>query len=57
MPAREYSIRSELDSIVTVPTEEREPGEERRCSSETAGGSPVTESTFGAPIWWMSRRA
>ncbi len=40
-----------------MPTEEREPGEERRCSSETAGGSPVTESTFGAPIWWIRRRA
>ncbi|GAA3073179.1 hypothetical protein GCM10020254_16260 [Streptomyces goshikiensis] len=56
-PAREYSMRREFDSRVTVPTEDREPGVERRCSSDTAGGSPVTESTFGAPIWWISLRA
>lgn len=57
MPARENSIRSEFESVVTVPTEEREVGEERRCSRETAGGSPSISPTFGAPTWWISRLA
>lgn len=43
--------------MVTVPTDDRDPGAERRCSSETAGGSPVISPTAGAPTWWMSRLA
>ncbi len=50
-------MRSELERLVTVPTEERDPGAERRCWSETAGGSPVISPTLGAPTWWISRRA
>lgn len=42
-------MRRKLESVVTVPTDERAPGAERRCSSETAGGSPVTSPTAGAP--------
>lgn len=57
VPARENSIRSEFERVVTVPTEEREVGAERRCSRATAGGSPVMSSTFGAPTWWIRRRA
>ena len=57
MPAREYSIRIELDSVVTVPTVERELGEPRRCCRATAGGRPVMRSTCGVWPCWMSRRA
>ncbi len=50
-------MRRVLERVVTVPTEEREVGAERRCSRATAGGSPVMSSTLGAPTWWISRRA
>ncbi len=50
-------MRRELDRVVTVPTDDREVGADRRCSSATAGGSPLTSSTFGAPTWWIRRRA
>lgn len=56
-PAREKSIRSRFDSVVTVPTDERELGAPRRCWSATAGGSPLISSTLGAPTCWISRRA
>ncbi len=42
-------MRRELERVVTVPTEERAFGEDRRCSRETAGGSPVISPTAGAP--------
>ncbi|MET8245008.1 hypothetical protein ABZV31_11665 [Streptomyces sp. NPDC005202] len=32
-------------------------GVDRRCRSDTAGGSPVISPTFGAPTWWISLRA
>jgi hypothetical protein len=57
VPARENSIRRWFDRVVTVPTVDRELAVPRRCWSATAGGSPVISSTFGTPIWWMSRRA
>jgi hypothetical protein len=57
VPAREYSIRSEFDSVVTVPTLDRVVGAPRRCWSATAGGNPVMSSTSGAPTCWISRRA
>ncbi len=50
-------MRRELERLVTVPTEEREVGDERRCCRETAGGRPVISPTFGAPTWWISLRA
>ena len=50
-------MRSELDSVVTVPTVERELGVPRRCWSATAGGSPVIISTLGLWPCWISRRA
>jgi hypothetical protein len=46
-----------LESVVTLPTEEREVGEPRCCWSATAGGSPSISSTSGTPIWSNSRRA
>ena len=57
VPAREYSIRSELESVVSVPTDDRELGVPRRCCSATAGGSPVISSTRGLCPCWISRRA
>ena len=51
VPARENSIRSRFDSVVTVPTDERDVAAPRRCCRATAGGSPVMSSTFGAPVW------
>ena len=57
MPARENSIRSEFDNVVTVPTLDREVALPRRCCSATAGGSPVMSRTFGASAWSSSRRA
>src|SRR5665647_3354954 len=57
VPAREKSIRIELDRVVSVPTDEREPGVPRRCCSATAGGSPVISSTWGVCPCWISRRA
>lgn len=42
-------MRRELESVVTVPTDERAFGEERRCCRDTAGGSPVISPTFGTP--------
>jgi hypothetical protein len=56
-PAREFSMRSRFDSVVTLPTDERVVGEPRCCCSATAGGSPLMESTSGTPSWWKSRRA
>ena len=56
-PTRENSIRSVFDSVVTVPTDEREDPAARCCCRATAGGSPVTEPTRGAPACWISRRA
>ena len=50
-------MRSELDSVVRVPTVDRELGVPRRCWSATAGGSPVIISTLGLCPCWMSRRA
>src|SRR5680860_692196 len=47
IPAREYNIRRELESVVTVPTLERELGVPRRCCRATAGGRPVISSTCG----------
>ncbi len=57
VPAREYSMRSRLDSVVTLPTEERVLGVPRCCCKATAGGNPSMESTSGTPTWSMRRRA
>ena len=57
MPAREKSMRIELDSVVRVPTVERELGAPRRCCRATAGGSPVIPSTAGLCPCWIRRRA
>ncbi|MET3802815.1 hypothetical protein ABID70_002770 [Clavibacter michiganensis] len=51
------SIRSELESVVTVPTVERVLGAPRRCCRATAGGSPVMLSTCGVCSCRISRRA
>ena len=56
-PAREKSMRIELDSVVSVPTVDRVLGAPRRCCSATAGGRPVIESTCGLWPCAMSRRA
>src|SRR3954454_22875481 len=50
-------MRRRLESVVTVPTEERELVPPRRCCSATAGGSPSMSSTFGAPVCCSRRRA
>ena len=49
-PAREYNMRSRLDNVVTLPTDDRVVGEPRCCCKATAGGSPSMESTFGTDI-------
>lgn len=56
-PAREYSMRSELEMVVTLPTEERALGAPRACCSATAGGRPSMASTSGTPTWSIRRRA
>ena len=50
-------MRSRLESVVTLPTDERVVGEPRCCCRATAGGRPSISSTSGTPIWWNSRRA
>ena len=55
--AREYSMRTRLESVVTLPTVERTFGVPRCCCSATAGGSPSIASTSGTPTWSISRRA
>ncbi len=57
VPALENSMRSELESVVTVPTVERLLGAPRRCWSATAGGSPEIDSTLGLWPCWIRRRA
>ena len=54
---RENSIRIEFESVVTVPTDDRELGAPWRCCRATAGGSPVIETTFGFVACANSRRA
>ena len=56
-PAREYIIRTRLDSVVTLPTLERALLAPRCCWRAIAGGSPSIESTSGTPAWSISRRA
>jgi hypothetical protein len=43
-------MRSKLDSVVTLPTEERVVGAPRCCCSATAGGKPSIVSTCGTGI-------
>src|SRR5271168_4883283 len=43
-PARDISIRSELEIRLSVPTVVLDEGDERRCPSATAGGKPVMSS-------------
>src|ERR1700749_1994362 len=50
-PAREYSMRSRFDNVVTLPTDERVVGEPRCCCRATAGGRPSMESTCVTDIW------
>ena len=57
VPAREKSIRRRFDSVVTVPTVDRDVPAPLRCCSAIAGGSPVMSSTFGAPAGSSRRRA
>ena len=40
-------MRSRLDSVVTLPTDERVVGEPRCCCNATAGGSPSICVDFG----------
>src|SRR5699024_10683286 len=56
-PARENSSRNEFDRAVIVPTSERDPPAEVRCSRATVGGIPSTISTWGSTAEPMSRRA
>ena len=57
LPAREYSMRSRFEMVVTLPTDERVPGVPRCCCSAMAGGRPSMASTAGTPTWSMKRRA
>ncbi len=57
VPALENIIRNRLDRVVTVPTDDRDDVDPRRCCSATAGGSPVMSSTLGAPVGSSSLRA
>ena len=57
VPARENSIRSRFDNVVTVPTVDRDDAAPRRCCRATAGGSPVMSSTLGAPAGSSNRLA
>ncbi len=57
MPAREYSIRSEFEIVVTLPTLDRVLAVPRCCCRATAGGRPSIESTWGTPACSNSRRA
>src|SRR3954467_1592340 len=50
-------IRNRFDSVVIVPTVDRELAAPRRCCSATAGGRPVISCTCGAPTCWSNRRA
>jgi hypothetical protein len=50
-------MRNEFDSVVTVPTLDRELGAPRRCCRATAGGRPEIDSTCGSWPCWMSRLA
>ena len=50
-------MRSRLESVVTLPTDERVDGTPRCCWSATAGGSPSISLTSGTPIWSNKRRA
>src|SRR5690554_4302895 len=56
-PARENSMRTELERVVSVPTVDRELAAPRRCCKATAGGKPEMNSTLGVWPWAMSRRA
>ena len=56
-PAREYNMRSRLEIVVTLPTDERVLEPPRCCWSATAGGRPSIESTAGTPTWSIKRRA
>ena len=56
-PARDMSIRSELEIRLSVPTVERADGLVRRWVRATAGGRPVISSTSGTGSWASSRRA
>jgi hypothetical protein len=44
-------MRSRLESVVTLPTDERVVGEPRCCWSAMAGGRPSISSTSGTAIW------
>src|SRR5919112_2122153 len=57
VPAREYSIRTRFESVVTLPTDDLVVGEPRCCCRATAGGSPSIASTSGTLIWWKRRLA
>jgi hypothetical protein len=50
-------MRSRLNNVVMLPTDERVVGVPRCCCSATAGGRPSISSTSGTAIWWKSRRA
>lgn len=50
-------MRSRLDTVVTLPTDERVLGAPRCCCKATAGGKPSMRSTSGTAIWWNRRRA
>ena len=50
-------MRSRFESVVMLPTEERDVGDPRCCCNATAGGSPSISSTSGTPIWSNNRLA
>ncbi|WP_282456473.1 hypothetical protein [Chitinophaga sedimenti] len=44
-------MRNRLESVVTLPTDERVVGAPLCCCRATAGGSPSISSTSGTAIW------
>ncbi|MBG6233561.1 hypothetical protein IWX76_000116 [Pedobacter sp. CAN_A7] len=50
-------MRSKLDKVVTLPTDERVLTAPRCCCKATAGGRPWISSTSGIAIWLNNLRA
>jgi len=57
VPSLTKSRRRKCRSSVVVPTVERRPPREVRCSMATVGGMPRIESTSGAGAGWTMLRA
>ncbi|MCU1135101.1 hypothetical protein JAK75_09995 [Stenotrophomonas maltophilia] len=50
-------MRTRLDSVFTLPTDDRALLAPRYCCRATAGGGPSVASTSGTPTWSIRRRA